>query len=98
VKYAQLTERRTIEVRCFTQTVVGGRVRSVTPYTRESIDWLAVYEATTDRCYYIPADELGDGKTILTLRLGPAANSQKAGIRLAEDYADLDSAVLRFDI
>jgi len=25
------------------------------------IDWLAVYDATTGRCFYVPARELGDG-------------------------------------
>jgi hypothetical protein len=38
-------------------------------YTKAHIDWLAVYDQTTDACYYIPADELGDGRHQLNLRL-----------------------------
>lgn len=37
----------TIEVRCYTQTIVAGRTRSVRSYSGDSVDWLAVYDATT---------------------------------------------------
>ncbi len=41
-------------------------------YTAAMIDWLAVYDSTTDTCYYIPARELGSGRGQLVLRLTPA--------------------------
>src|SRR6266498_3457796 len=44
---------------------------------------------TTDRCYYIPARELGDGRRELRLRVTPAKNNQQANIRYAGDYLDL---------
>ena len=49
-----------VVVRCRSHSLTNGRVRAVKQYTAATIDWLAVYDATTDRCYYIPAVELGD--------------------------------------
>ena len=51
-------------------------------------DILAVYDAITDQCFYIPAAELGDGMSILHLRLAPARNNQRLGTRPAELYHD----------
>jgi hypothetical protein len=61
-------------------------LRSVKHYTAETIDWLAVYDVTSQRCYYVPARELGDGMSSLTLRLAPTRNGQHQGIRFATDY------------
>lgn len=57
-------------------------------YTADLIDWLAVYDQTTNQCYYIPASLLGTGKRMLHLRLVPGANNQQQGIRLASDFLD----------
>jgi PD-(D/E)XK endonuclease len=97
VKYAERGDRSVIEVRCYSMTIVNGKVRSRTPYTQDSIDWLAVYDATTDRCFYIPACELGDGRSNFTLRFTPTENSQRAGVRFADRYADLVSNDLRLE-
>ena len=90
VKYADRGERAVIEVPCFSMTIVNGKVRSRTPYTERSIDWLAVYDAKTDRCFYIPARELGEGRSAFTLRFEATENCQRAGIRFADTYADLE--------
>ena len=95
VKYADRGDRSVIEVPCYSQTVINGKVRSVTPYTAKCIDWLAVYDVKTDRCFYIPARELGSGRTGFTLRFDPTLNGQRVGIRFAEEYADLDASNLR---
>jgi hypothetical protein len=58
-------------------------------YTADLIDWLAVYDQTTNRCYYVPATLLGAGKQMLHLRLVPGANNQRQGVRLASDFVDL---------
>jgi hypothetical protein len=81
VKYADQKHHGSVEVRCYSQTVIGGKVRSVTPYTAETIDWLALYEATSDRCYYLPAAELGGGRMRLTMRFAPTANGQVRKVR-----------------
>jgi len=91
VKYAERGARSVIEVRCYSMTIVNGKARSRTPYTRDTIDWLAVYDATADQCFYIPAHELGDGRFSFTLRFAPAANRQRVGVRFADRYADLET-------
>jgi hypothetical protein len=59
-------------------------------YTATTVDWIAVYDRTTERCYYCPSRELGGGRNTLTLRLRPARNNQRLGIRDAEAYTDPD--------
>ena len=49
VKYADREGDGSVEVPCYSQTVIGGKVRSVTPYTADTIDWLALYDVETDR-------------------------------------------------
>ena len=57
--------------------------------TESIIDWLAVWEPVLDRCFYVPASELGTGMNYLTLRLRPSRNNQIRGIRLAERYTTI---------
>ena len=73
-------------VRCRSHSLTNGKVRSVKKYTRRSIDWIAIYDATTERCYYVSASELGEGRAMLHLRLTPARSGGRLGIRRAEDY------------
>jgi hypothetical protein len=78
-----------ISVQCYSNSLTNGKVRAVKRYTAAMIDWLAVYDRASDRCYYIPASELGNGRRELVLRLTPPRNNQRAGIRFAADYLDL---------
>jgi hypothetical protein len=82
----------TIEVRCYSQSLTAGRVMAVKRYTPDTIDWLAVYDASTDRCFYIPAAELGGGRSSISLRLVPPSYGRRKDVRLAEDYANLLAA------
>lgn len=77
-----------ITVRCHSHSLTNGRIRRTKQYTAKTIDWLAVFDPTTDRCFYIPAKELGEGRSCVLLRLTPARNGQRRGIRPAADYAD----------
>ena len=53
------------------------------------IEWLAVYDAVTDRCSYVPASMLGeDGMRHMHLRLTATRNGQHVGVRYADDYLD----------
>jgi len=82
VKYAR-SEGRVLHVRCrSTNNWV------TTKYTKATIDVLATYDATTGRCFYVPAEELGDGRCEMLLRLAPTRNNQAIGIRWAETYAE----------
>ncbi len=85
VKYTT-SDGAVVVVRCHSHSLTDGRVRTTKNYTRLSIDWLAVYDATTGGCYYIPAAELGDGRWRLHLRLTPARSGRRIGIRDASDY------------
>jgi PD-(D/E)XK endonuclease len=67
----------------------SGKVRMTKRYTAEMIDWLAVYDRATDCCYYIPAEELAAGMSMMHLRLRPALNGQRLRIRHAADYAGI---------
>ena len=67
-----------------------GRVRVTKRYTAKMVDWIAAYDCTTERCYYLPSRELGAGRALLTLRLQPARNGQRIGIRDADDYTAPD--------
>jgi hypothetical protein len=82
-----------VQVRCHSQSLTNGRVRQVKRYTAAMIDWIAVYHQPSDRCFYVPASELGNGRAMLHLRLAPSLNNQRAGIRLADDYTEFAAAM-----
>jgi hypothetical protein len=86
VKYAR-SDDDVIVVRPRSLSLTNGKVRATKRSTASVIDWLAVWDAASDRCFYVPAPELGDGMYMLNLRLGPTVNNQSHGIRLAERYA-----------
>lgn len=75
-----------IPVKCYSASLTNGRVREVKHYTAALIDWLAAYDSTSKRCFHVPASLLGDGRSVLHLRLTPARNCQRLGIRMADDY------------
>jgi hypothetical protein len=87
VKHAR-SDGAVVNVRCHSHSLTNGKIRRTKHYTAETIDLLAVYDATSDRCYYVPAKELGAGRSALCLRLTPARNGQRLGTRPAEDYLD----------
>ena len=89
VKYTE-SNGTVICVRTRTHSLTNGRVVAVKRYTAAIIDWLAVYDRTSDRCYYIHASVLGPGMDSLSLRLTPARNSQRRGVRLAADHTELE--------
>lgn len=89
VKYTE-SDGHTVLMRCQSHSLTKGKIRQTKYYTAELVDWIAVYDLTSDRCDYCPATELGDGRTGLTLRLTPARNCQRLGIRHAENYLDPD--------
>jgi hypothetical protein len=90
VKYTR-SDGQIVIVRCRSHSLTKGKVRATKLYTSAMIDWIAAYDATSERCYYIPSRELGvTGHAILHLRLQPAHNNQRIGIREAAGYMDPD--------
>lgn len=81
----------TVEVRCYTQTIVAGRSRATRTYTRRTVDWLAVFDATTSTCFYLPAREF-EGRTRLHIRYEPCARNRRKDVRKAEDFLKLQRA------
>lgn len=57
-------------------------------YTADEIEWMAIYEALTDRCFYLPSDVWRDRHRV-NLRLTPPANGQKRFIRYADEFTHL---------
>jgi PD-(D/E)XK nuclease superfamily protein len=88
VKYAR-SDGCVIQVQACSHSLTNGKVRATKYYTASMIDWLAVWEPVLDRCFYVPASELGTGMNYLTLRLRPSRNNQIRGIRLAERYTTI---------
>jgi PD-(D/E)XK nuclease superfamily protein len=78
-----------VEVPCRSHSLTNGKVKRTKFYSALTIDWLAVYDAATEQCFYVPAHELGNGRTSLSLRIAPTRNHQARGIRLASDYLEL---------
>ena len=85
VKYTE-SDGEVVRVKCCSHSLTNGRVRRTKLYTSAMVDWIAVYDRTTDRCFYVPAQELGRGRAILHLRLTPARNNQRAGVRFADEF------------
>jgi hypothetical protein len=88
VKYAS-SDGCVIEVQACSHSLTNGKVKATKYYTAATIDWLAVWEPILDRCFYVPAGELGTGMNYLTLRLSPSRNGQVRGIRPAERYTTI---------
>ena len=84
-KYTE-SDGRALDVRCASYSAW---VRHT--YSADEVDWIAVYDATTDRCYYVHSS-IWSGMVRPKLRLVAAANGQQKGIRAAEAflYPELD--------
>ncbi len=87
VKYTQ-SDGRVIYVKCRSHSLTNGRVRRTKHYTAKMIDLLAVFDQTSNRCYYVPAAELGGGRSTISLRLRPARNGRLSRTRPADNYLD----------
>ena len=80
------SDGKVIIAQCRSHSLTNGRVKVTKHYTAATIEWLAIYDATTERCYYIPASELGEGRWVVHLRLVPARSGRRVGIHSAGDY------------
>lgn len=87
-KYTE-SDGEVIVVRPRSVTHTGYQDVATHKYTKDDVDLLAVYDATTDSCFYIPSEELGEGMGMFSLRLSPAKNGQEKGIRWAKEYMGL---------
>ena len=83
-----MSDGRSLDVRCASSSAW---VRHT--YGADEVDWIAVVDATTSRCYYVRSRTWA-GMARPKLRLAPAANGQRVRIRPAEAflYPELDGA------
>jgi hypothetical protein len=78
----------TLPVPCVSHSLTNGRIKRTKRYTAETVDWIAVWDAATGIPYYVPSSVF-DGHQQLTLRLAPARNNQRIGIRDARDFLEI---------
>jgi hypothetical protein len=79
VKYTT-SDGRVVKVRCSSySTWVSYRYQATT------VDWLAAFDASGRRVYYIHSCQW-DGSTTVNLRLEPTANNQATFVRWAVDF------------
>lgn len=58
-------------------------------YTNEMIDWIAIYDITTNKCYFFPIYLLLENKsTDLHFRLKPTNMKNQHKIRYADKYEE----------
>src|SRR4051812_9262224 len=74
------SDGRVITVRCRSHSLTNGKVREVKKYTAAMIEWIAVWDATSERCYYVPASMLGQGRAMIHLRLDAPRSGRRVGI------------------
>jgi len=79
-KYAE-SNNGVVKVRC--ETHDG---RSYYRYKQEDLDYIAVYDKITDKCYYVNCLYLGQGRGAISLRTRETKNGQKKKILKAEDF------------
>lgn len=53
VKHTQ-SDGQILVIRCRSHSLTRGKVRATKLYTPAMIDWIAAYDATSERCYYCP--------------------------------------------
>lgn len=81
-KYVESTNG-VVKVRC--ETHDG---RNYYRYKQEDLDYIAVYDKVTDKCYYVNCKYLGKGRGSLSLRIQKTRNGQKKKILNAKDFID----------
>lgn len=65
-------------------------------YTASEVDWIAVFDATTEQCFYVPSS-IWNGYTTLSLRIDPTANGQRKLIRFGDQFTELAGSLDRPD-
>lgn len=59
-------------------------------YSGTEIDWIAVFDEYTNKCYYIPSEKIGSGeKSAIRLRLIETKNRQEKNVNLASLYEEI---------
>jgi hypothetical protein len=82
-KWASVKGRIVVVYAITSRLTPQGYVR--TTYDPTEIDGIAAYCHELKRCFWLPIEEFA-GKSVVHLRLQPARNGQRSGLRWAEQY------------
>jgi PD-(D/E)XK endonuclease len=77
-----------VPVKCYSHSLTNGRVRATKRYTADTVDWIAVWDATSGTTYYV-SSSVFDGYSQLSLRLVQTRNNQTRRIRNAADFLEI---------
>jgi len=77
IKYVTPNENNTLRVKLFSETGIS---------YRETVDWIAVYNSESEKCYLLKLDTFNSDVATLYLKLNKPKNNQSKGINLAENY------------
>lgn len=58
---------------------------SVDKYTPEQVDFIATYDSTSSKVYFVPSSSFNS--SAIKLRIAPTRNKQKVNIKYAKDFA-----------
>jgi hypothetical protein len=86
VKYSK-SDGNIIKVRARCHSVMAGKVAKTVVYRPDSFEWIAIYDPTSDGCYYLPSSLL-TGAGELYLRLTKPLKSSP-NIRWAKDFQQI---------
>lgn len=87
VKYRRIERNGTVSVK-LASTWKNTNLTRVVNYDLNTLDYFAVYCPDVDAVAYIPASELATRRHF-SLRVRPAKNNQKSGIRWFSEYSSL---------
>jgi len=77
IKYVTPDDKNTLRVKFFSETGIS---------YKETVDWIAVYNSDSEKCYLIDLEKFDVNVRSLFLRLEKPKNNQSKGINLAENY------------
>lgn len=62
--------------------------RNYYKYTDRDLDYMAIYDSVSDRCYYIASSYINEGRSSISLRLDKPKNKQKKKILFASNFTN----------
>ena len=88
VKYVA-SDGNVVKVKC--RSITHSRSENkIFKYLPTEIEWIATYDETTDKVYYVSSDLLGEeGRSEVTLRLVPTKDNQSKKINWAHEYTEI---------
>lgn len=74
-----------LDMTVYASAGVSNNRNQTVKYQLGDFDWLVVVDSDSEKCYYVPANEV-IGKSSFSLRLEATKNGQSKKVRYASDY------------